>query len=71
MLYYGSFLVTQFLAPEALELLSLATQEIEFSTSVSLSESVEEMAAMGPSLWVDGTSRWSTAPATGCPDAWG
>lgn len=26
--YYGSFLVTQFLAPEALELLSLATQEI-------------------------------------------
>lgn len=34
MTYRGFFLVTQFLVPEALELLSIAIQEIEFSTSV-------------------------------------
>lgn len=33
MTYCGSFLVTQFLALEAFELLSIATQEIAFSTS--------------------------------------
>lgn len=32
--YHGSFLVTQFFALEVLELLSITTQETEFSTSV-------------------------------------
>lgn len=32
--HHGSSLVTQFLALEALELLSITAQEIEFSTSV-------------------------------------